>query len=268
MPRFLERDEAEREPPCEPYPWDGVRNVRRSSSNRRLAAWAARAGPQGRAGTRRVGIGRTSRRGPERHCGGARGSAFARTSARGRGPTRRPGGGARLTSGAAADRPAPGAAAEGQGLAKEIDRRAVRGRDVAARRRRSSCTWGRGRGGARVRPRRRGRGARGAGAGYASPRAARVAGAGARDRQGVVGLHPGGKRLEPPSEWNETSTPGHGRDRLGRGRVRGTAQKRRWWGRQAWHPDPDGHERRPGGGAMPRRAQRTALRLDPRRAEW
>jgi phenylacetate-coenzyme A ligase PaaK-like adenylate-forming protein len=28
MPRFLERDEAEREPPCEPYPWDGVRNVR------------------------------------------------------------------------------------------------------------------------------------------------------------------------------------------------------------------------------------------------
>ncbi|MEX2273605.1 MAG: hypothetical protein WD690_19220 [Vicinamibacterales bacterium] len=28
MPRFLERDEAEREAPCEPYPWDGVRNVR------------------------------------------------------------------------------------------------------------------------------------------------------------------------------------------------------------------------------------------------
>jgi hypothetical protein len=28
MPRFLERDEAEREPPCEQYPWDGVRNVR------------------------------------------------------------------------------------------------------------------------------------------------------------------------------------------------------------------------------------------------
>ncbi|HEX5707147.1 MAG TPA: hypothetical protein VFX96_07615 [Pyrinomonadaceae bacterium] len=28
MPRFLERDEAEREPPCEEYPWDGVRNVR------------------------------------------------------------------------------------------------------------------------------------------------------------------------------------------------------------------------------------------------
>jgi hypothetical protein len=28
MPRFLERDEAEREPPSELYPWDGVRNVR------------------------------------------------------------------------------------------------------------------------------------------------------------------------------------------------------------------------------------------------
>jgi phenylacetate-coenzyme A ligase PaaK-like adenylate-forming protein len=28
MPRFLERDEAEREPACEMYPWDGVRNVR------------------------------------------------------------------------------------------------------------------------------------------------------------------------------------------------------------------------------------------------
>lgn len=28
MPRFLERDEAEREPPYELYPWDGVRNVR------------------------------------------------------------------------------------------------------------------------------------------------------------------------------------------------------------------------------------------------
>jgi phenylacetate-coenzyme A ligase PaaK-like adenylate-forming protein len=28
MPRFLERDEAEREPPCAKYPWDGVRNVR------------------------------------------------------------------------------------------------------------------------------------------------------------------------------------------------------------------------------------------------
>jgi phenylacetate-coenzyme A ligase PaaK-like adenylate-forming protein len=28
MPRFLERDEAEREPPCSLYPWDGVRNVR------------------------------------------------------------------------------------------------------------------------------------------------------------------------------------------------------------------------------------------------
>jgi hypothetical protein len=28
MPWFLERDEAERELPCTPYPWDGVRNVR------------------------------------------------------------------------------------------------------------------------------------------------------------------------------------------------------------------------------------------------
>jgi phenylacetate-coenzyme A ligase PaaK-like adenylate-forming protein len=28
IPRFLERDECEREPPCEKYPWDGVRNVR------------------------------------------------------------------------------------------------------------------------------------------------------------------------------------------------------------------------------------------------
>ena len=28
MPRFLERDEAEREPPCEKYPWDGVSGVR------------------------------------------------------------------------------------------------------------------------------------------------------------------------------------------------------------------------------------------------
>jgi len=28
MPRFLERDEAEREAPCDKYPWDGVRNVR------------------------------------------------------------------------------------------------------------------------------------------------------------------------------------------------------------------------------------------------
>ena len=28
MPRFLERDEAEREPPFSRYPWDGVRNVR------------------------------------------------------------------------------------------------------------------------------------------------------------------------------------------------------------------------------------------------
>lgn len=28
MPRFLERDEGEREHPCEPYPWDGVSGVR------------------------------------------------------------------------------------------------------------------------------------------------------------------------------------------------------------------------------------------------
>jgi hypothetical protein len=28
VPRFLERDECEREPPCGQYPWDGVRNVR------------------------------------------------------------------------------------------------------------------------------------------------------------------------------------------------------------------------------------------------
>jgi hypothetical protein len=28
MPHFLERDEAEREPPCALYLWDGVRNVR------------------------------------------------------------------------------------------------------------------------------------------------------------------------------------------------------------------------------------------------
>ena len=28
VPRFLERDSAEREPPCAKYPWDGVRNVR------------------------------------------------------------------------------------------------------------------------------------------------------------------------------------------------------------------------------------------------
>ncbi|MBS1788325.1 MAG: hypothetical protein JST85_11425 [Acidobacteria bacterium] len=28
IPRFLERDECEREAPCEAYPWDGVRNVR------------------------------------------------------------------------------------------------------------------------------------------------------------------------------------------------------------------------------------------------
>jgi hypothetical protein len=28
IPGFLERDEGEREPPCEPYPWDGVSGVR------------------------------------------------------------------------------------------------------------------------------------------------------------------------------------------------------------------------------------------------
>ena len=28
IPRFLERDQAEREPACDTYPWDGVRNVR------------------------------------------------------------------------------------------------------------------------------------------------------------------------------------------------------------------------------------------------
>ena len=28
VPRFLERDQAEREAPCAKYPWDGVRNVR------------------------------------------------------------------------------------------------------------------------------------------------------------------------------------------------------------------------------------------------
>jgi hypothetical protein len=27
MPRFLERDEAERAEPIEAYPWDGVRNL-------------------------------------------------------------------------------------------------------------------------------------------------------------------------------------------------------------------------------------------------
>jgi len=32
MPRFLERDQAEREAPYELYPWDGVRNVRPFSS--------------------------------------------------------------------------------------------------------------------------------------------------------------------------------------------------------------------------------------------
>ncbi|MEE8587304.1 MAG: hypothetical protein V3T83_20885, partial [Acidobacteriota bacterium] len=28
VPRFLERDEGEREPPCQAYPWDGVSGVR------------------------------------------------------------------------------------------------------------------------------------------------------------------------------------------------------------------------------------------------
>ncbi|MBI4476520.1 MAG: hypothetical protein HY654_05060, partial [Acidobacteria bacterium] len=28
IPGFLERDEGEREPPCEKYPWDGVSGVR------------------------------------------------------------------------------------------------------------------------------------------------------------------------------------------------------------------------------------------------
>jgi hypothetical protein len=28
VPRFMERDEGEREPPCEKYPWDGVSGVR------------------------------------------------------------------------------------------------------------------------------------------------------------------------------------------------------------------------------------------------
>jgi hypothetical protein len=28
MPRFLERDEAIRRPPCEKYPWDGAGDVR------------------------------------------------------------------------------------------------------------------------------------------------------------------------------------------------------------------------------------------------
>ena len=27
IPRFLERDQAIRRPPCEPYPWDGAGNV-------------------------------------------------------------------------------------------------------------------------------------------------------------------------------------------------------------------------------------------------
>src|SRR4029453_10509017 len=45
MPSFLERDEAEREPPCEEYPWDGVRNVRPFA---RLGASVAEGGYCGR----------------------------------------------------------------------------------------------------------------------------------------------------------------------------------------------------------------------------
>ena len=38
MPRFPERDECEREPPIELYPWDGVRNVRPfSKTNTKVA---------------------------------------------------------------------------------------------------------------------------------------------------------------------------------------------------------------------------------------
>jgi phenylacetate-coenzyme A ligase PaaK-like adenylate-forming protein len=33
LPRFLERDEAQRRPPCEPYPWDGVAEVRPFARN-------------------------------------------------------------------------------------------------------------------------------------------------------------------------------------------------------------------------------------------
>ena len=28
MPGFLERDEGEREPPCDEFPWDGISGVR------------------------------------------------------------------------------------------------------------------------------------------------------------------------------------------------------------------------------------------------
>ena len=41
MPRFLERDEAEREPPCGRYPWDGVRNVRPFSVSARPSSKAS-----------------------------------------------------------------------------------------------------------------------------------------------------------------------------------------------------------------------------------
>ena len=55
MPRFLERDEAERERPCRQYPWDGVRNVRpaerrRSRPSRVSAATRPVAGARGRPG--------------------------------------------------------------------------------------------------------------------------------------------------------------------------------------------------------------------------
>lgn len=38
MPRFPERDECEREPPIELYPWDGVRNVRPFSQTKEKVA--------------------------------------------------------------------------------------------------------------------------------------------------------------------------------------------------------------------------------------
>jgi hypothetical protein len=36
MPRFLERDEAEREPPCESYPWMECETCGRSRGFRRV----------------------------------------------------------------------------------------------------------------------------------------------------------------------------------------------------------------------------------------
>ena len=38
MPRFPERDECERQPPCDAYPWDGVRNVRPFSKTKGTVA--------------------------------------------------------------------------------------------------------------------------------------------------------------------------------------------------------------------------------------